>query len=80
VAAFSVEGEDGHVADGANDEEEEEDGGDWDIERDGWDAAEGRGSGGIRRILVLRLHGLGEWSVAAFLKAVKHIYLSGHEH
>lgn len=41
----------GHVGNGAADEEEQEDGGDWDIGVDGREAAQAGGLGSVRRML-----------------------------
>ena len=47
MAALLVHFQDGHVGDGAEDEEEEEDGADGYINTDGWEATEPSGFGWI---------------------------------
>ena len=47
MASSQVHLEDGHVGDGGDDVEEEEDSAYWDVEADGWETAEGGGGGRI---------------------------------
>lgn len=58
MAPPHVQLKNGHVGDGAEHEEKEKDGGDWDIEIDGWDEAQRRVGGSVWS-MPLRHRGLG---------------------